>query len=761
MARKKRTPKANPQAARRRILANAGVEATDELLKMPFDEFTAKFGEPEKKPRRTKARRRKISPERAAEFKRTSQKYVGMSVAELEALDYDELQEALQWRADARYEEEESRRTKTTKSPTTPKVVTVSPPESPKKGGTGKPKTRKKAKGKAKTVTVSTVMSGGTSTKTGLPTVSTPARKTTIGLSIPEPTPAGGYNPPSKPKAVSPDPPPPPQPKRKPANIFAGNKGSQVAALTAQVSEADSYVEKNIRQEAQAARSFLSGVRKRVRQIGKPKTKVTTGRQPTKAGPQMTRARIAKAGPQGTNVRIGPTRGPGYRKPRVSYPMPTVGGKTYFYYPPNMRKPEAPPKVGKSPFQKVINSGPASGAPYNVATDKGTSVASGIAVRKKTVGRELASLGTTRNPAINPMYSTGGRQRVRPIRMQSYFELPGLNTGGRSVTGNFIRRAGYAQMTPSKPAPRIGIPKTSPLSRDLPWTRQFSAAGGGMGGGVTMTGSAPMGAAPGTTSPPPTGRRRKRKPTAAGRPVNPARGARKTITVTRPAAPPSAVPPSSYSTPTPSPSQPKAMPGILAQSDAGTRVVRTGKREVSVYLPGQENRPALVTATSNKKSPSKTRLPTKSIDFEGFAKSLISDLEGPITERDTKRPSKKGTLKVADNVTRMEKAFPTPQARAKHRARLLAIGRSAYTPKTTGGKNNWTNTLKKKGFLGLAGGAVATGLGVAADVLMNPDTASAPPMPAQRKAYERQRRQKYARARAAGRKAFPAFRMYD
>lgn len=231
--------------------------------------------------------------------------------------------------------------------------------------------------------------------------------------------------------------------------------------------------------------------------------------------------------------------------------------------------------------------------------------------------------------------------------------------------------------------------------------------------------------------------------------------------VTRPAAPPSAVPPSSYSTPTPPPSQPKAVPGILAQSDAGTRVVRTGKREVSVYLPGQENRPALVTATSNKKSPSKTRLPTKSIDFVGFAKSLISDLEGPITERDTKRPRMKGILKVADNVTRMEKAFPTPQARAKHRARLLAIGRSAYTPKTTGGKNNWTNTLKKKGFLGLAGGAVATGLGVAADVLMNPDTASAPPIPAQKRAYERRQRQKYARARAAGRKAFPAFRMYD
>jgi len=701
MAREGKQPKANPQAARRKILAAAGVEVTDELLRMPYDEFTAKFGEPERKPRRKK-------------------------------------------------------KSKTTKNPTTPKVVTVSPPESPKEGGTGKPKTRRKAKGKAKTVTVSTVMSGGTSTKTGLPTISAPERKTVIGLSIPEPTTTGGYNPPSQPKTSPPPPPPPRQRKQKPTNIFAGNKGSQIGALTAQVSEAESYVEKNIKQEAQAARSFLSGVRKRVRQIGKPKTKVTTG-QPVKAGPQMTRARITKAGPQGTNVRVGPTRGPGYRKPRVSYPMPTLGGKTYFYYPPNMRAPEAPPKVD---FQKAINSGPASGAPYNVATDKGTRVASSIAVRKKTAGRELASLGTTRNPAINPLYSTGGRRGVRPIRMQSYFELPGLNTGGRSVTGNFIRRAGYAQMTPSTPAPRIGIPKTSPLFRDLSWVRQSSAAGGGMGAGVTMTGSAPMGAAPGTTSPPPSGSRRKRgvKTPAASRPVNSARSAKKTVTITRPAAPPSAVPPSSYSTPTPPPSEPKVMPGIIAESDAGTKVVRTGRREVSVYLPGQENRPALVTATSNK---SKTRLPTNSIDFEKFAKSLISDLERPIKKKDTKRPGKTAPLKVADNVSRMERAFPTPQARAKHRARLLAIGRSAYMPKTSGGKNNWTNTLKKKGFLSLAGGAVATGLGVAADVLMNPDTASAPPIPAQKKAYERQQRQKYARARDAGRKAFPAFRMYD
>jgi hypothetical protein len=221
----------------------------------------------------------------------------------------------------------------------------------------------------------------------------------------------------------------------------------------------------------------------------------------------------------------------------------------------------------------------------------------------------------------------------------------------------------------------------------------------------------------------------------------------------------------------------------LYTSPSGTTARKVGKREVLFFTEGG-NRPILATPVSNKAGGSTTRKKSKDIIFSHFAKNVIDDLERGWSVPDVPRGEKQmasgkpaSRAKVMGQVERFAKTWDSPAKRAAQRAKLInlhaggvwapgdknkrpASGRSVSMPDTAKGKASWVSTLQKRGLLGLIGGATATGVGVAADVLMNPAKASAPPS---KKALSQQRRlearnaAKMRRARAATRRAFPTY----
>jgi len=756
-----RTPRANPQAARRKILAEAGVEVTDDFLKMPYDEFTAKFGEPERKPRRKKG---------SGQASRGGTRPVTVTVGDPDV-------------------------------PKAPPNVTPPDPKSDDKKPRTQPKVKNKKGKKDK----------GSSTKP----MSTPK---------PPVDPPKPPSPPKSPKKAPSANPiidlfsagAEPSKRGKPPRTFFGKKApkGQMGAMVAQqrqspqnLSTTKKEVSNWLGRVGQTVKSEAKKTVSDVNRIGRPSTKVTTGPM-SKAGPQMTSPRtsppvpISRAGGQATNVRHGPRRGP---RPRQSFPMPK-----YVYYPKALRTdPDSKKFHARETARKVVssikgglNAGPAHGGRAGLDNPSRNDIpdqmrptartaegraeraaARTLANKSAEPARLFAQLITGKRAEANPVTGriTVKRTVARPIITPPWRELPGLQSSG-TVTGSVVRRVGLSELDdapknrgrnlPSKPRVRmttLGPMSSSPVSG--------IGVGTGPGSGSPTQPKTKTGRPKKTSYKPPTLGRMARadRPTTGARPI------------TRPATP------ISPNTPTTRPSNAKPVmryPGtLLYESPSGNFAMQTGKREVQFFTKGG-NRPVISTPVSSKQGGSTTRVKTKQLDLKGFATDVVSDLEAEWSAKDMRRrrtsrlaaPSLSDLAeqrgRVARQVAAHNKIWGTPEARMGRRASTLnlnargtyvpgeskrqpASGRSVSMPRTYGGgKASWVRALQKRGLLGLIGGATSTGVGVAVDVLMNPDSAAAPPSKSALAA-EKKRRQEWDasinRANRATQRVFPTF----
>ena len=675
MARKKdRKPKANPQSARLRILAAAGVEPTSELLRMPWADFTAKFGEPEKKPRRKR---------KSKSGSKGGTKPVTVTVGET-----------------------------STPKPPPPPPTNAKPPD-PKSGET-KPRTKPKAKK------------------------------------------------PSKPKAATP-------------NLFSGNKGSQFESVTKQQFASDkdlagtkktfgAWLSRNVESAKRGvgvvkreALKTVSGVNRiQVPKVSAPKTSSPKPPSPKKPSPK----KPASAAPRRAGMPV---------PAQISYPSvlstdPT-GAKAA-----RAKAARGQQKVASSALRAIrgnLDRSPASGRSANATRPVG---------RQRPAGPR--TVGSVKTQAWRRGVAHGWKPQTPRVTMAAP-PLPG--TGGNvGLYGSLERqRREYLSGT--------NFRDRAPVVRDLPDEFRPSAGrptgmpGTGMGSGSPKPPTTPTGRPRKTTYTPPTLGR----PARAERPKPPEGGK----TTTRPATPispntPTTRPSSDIYNPDGTVKNRMRYPGVpLYTSDSGTTARRVGKREVLFFTKGG-NRPILSTPVSNKAGGSTTRVKSKNIAFGDFARDVINDLERGWSVPDVPRGEKKmasgkpaSRAQVMGQVERFSKVWDSPSKRAAQRAKLInlhaggvwapgdkkkkpASGRSVSMPDSAKGKASWVSTLQKRGLLGLIGGASATGIGVAADMLMNPAKASAPPS---KKALAEQRRlkarnaAKMRRARAATRRAFPTY----
>lgn len=675
MARKKgRKPKANPQSARLRILAAAGVKPTEELMRMPWADFTAKFGEPEKKPRRKK---------KSEQASKGGTKPVTVTVGEV-----------------------------STPKPPPPPPTNAKPPD-PKSGET-KPRTKPKAKK------------------------------------------------PSKSKPAAP-------------NLFSGNKVSQFESVTKQQFASD----KDLAGTKKTFAAWLSrNVESAKRGVGVVK------REALKTVSDVNRIQVPKVSAPKTSS----PKPPSPKKPAAKKPAPAAPRRAGRPVPARISYPSVlstDPTGAKAARAKVasgqqkiasnalsairgsLDRSPASGRPVNATRPVGRSPSAG----PRTVGsvkthawrRGVAHGWKPQSPRVTmaapPVPSTGGNVGVYgSLERQRREYLSGTN---------FRDRAPVVRDLPDEYRPSAGRPTGMP--------------GAGMGSSSPKQPTTPTGRPKKTSYKPPTLGR----PARPERPKPPEGG----TTTTRPATPtspntPTTRPTSDIYNPDGAVKNRMRYPGVpLYTSPSGTTARKVGKREVLFFTEGG-NRPILATPVSNKAGGSTTRKKSKNIVFTHFAKNVIDDLERGWSVSDVQRGEKRmasgrpeSRAKVMGEVERFSKTWDSPAKRAAQRAKLLNLhaggvwapgdkkkrppsGRSASMPDTAKGKASWVSTLQKRGLLGLIGGASATGIGVAADMLMNPAKASAPPS---KKALSEQRRlkarnaAKMRRARAATRRAFPTY----
>ena len=713
---KQRTPKANPQSRRQELLKKAGIAPTDELLRMPWGDFEAQM---------------KDAGVDTSKPKRTPRSSGG---------------------------------TKTV----TVVVPTNAKPPSPKDENK-KPRTKPKPKGKK-------------------------------GSSKPPPPP------PPKPSAP---PPPPPSPaaaskpaanplaqifgggsepkKKKSPKTFFGKKTpkGQMGAMVAQQRQSPHNLA-NTRKEfgnwlgrvGAAMRREVQATVADVNRIGRPRTRATLG-QPSRSGPQMTNVRGASspapapprtgaAGPQMTNTRIGPSPG-GRNAPKRQVAFSSQSRSMNRRMRPTTRAPYLGPR-GTAPITKsenralaqnfvdAVRRGPAQG---------GRASATQIEDLRPRRPRApvVREIGSVKKPAF--MVGAAYGWTPTPSVQMSAPPLPG--TGGRVGTFGFLRDNRRQMMGGGNFRDR------APVVRDIkpPAARRPS----GMSG-----------AGPGAGSPPqpttPTGRPKKTsyKPQPISRPINIERASSgPSATVTRPAAPPSAVPSSVYTAPTRSSDavgRERKSPRVIFKSESGNYATLAG-REVSIFGAGDRT-PRIVTPVSPKGSVSRTRLPTKKVDFTGFARDLITDLESPWNAEDLPRRAPKKQITaiqsgsgVSEQTAReyaernlvrgMEYKYPSPFL---SRTSWLGGGAQNINLPTTMGKGaggrakvGLTKAMKSRGLLGLAGAALSgTGVGAAVEFFSNVDTASgamSPKSKAEFRRYQAEQSRRKAASVGATKKFFP------
>lgn len=583
---------------------------------------------------------------------------------------------------------------------------------------------------------------------------------------------ASSPKPPPPPKPAAP-PPPPPKPaaaaskpaanpfaqifgsgsepkKKKPPKTFFGKKApkGQMGAMVAQQRQSPHNLA-NTRKEfgnwlgrvGAAMRREVQATVADVNRIGRPRTRATLG-QPSQSGPQMTNVRGASspppapprtgaAGPQMTNTRIGVSdarRNAPKRQVAFSSQSRSMNRRMR----PTTRAPYLGPR-GTTPittsenralaqgFVDAIRRGPAQGGRAS------TTQIEDLRPRRPRapIVREIGSVN-------KPAFRVGAAYGWTPTPSVKMEAPPVPGTGGRVGTFGFLRDNRRQLMGGGNFRDR------APVVRDIkpPTTRRPS----GMSG-----------VGPGAGSPPqpttPTGRPKKTsyKPQPLGRPANIERGP--SVTTTRPAAPPSSVPSSVYTAPTRSSDavgRERKSPRVIFKSESGNYATLSG-REVSIFGAGDRT-PRLVTPVSPKGSVSRTRLPTKKVDFTGFARDLITDLESPWNAEDLpKRAPKKRVTEIqrisgVDEPTArahsekslirsMEHKYPSPFL---SRTSWLGGGAQNINLPTTMGKGiggrakvGLTRAMKGRGLLGLAGGILGgTGVGTAVEFFSNADTAS-------------------------------------
>lgn len=612
--------------------------------------------------------------------------------------------------------------------------------------------------------------------------------------------------PPPKPAATPPPPPSPAAASKPAANPFAQIFGSgsepkkkkqpktffgkkapkgQMGAMVAQQRQSPHNLA-NTRKEfgnwlgrvGAAMRREVQATVADVNRIGRPRTRATLG-QPSQSGPQMTNVRGASspapapprsgaAGPQMTNVRSGVSAG-GRTAPKRQVAFSSQSRSMNRRMRPTTSAPYLGPR-GSTPvtveeyrgiardYVGAVRRGPAGG---------GKASATQIEDLRPRRPRApiVREIGSVKKPAF--MVGAAYGWTTTPKVQMSAPPLPG--TGGRVGTFGFLRDNRRQIMGGGNFRDR------APVVRDIrpPAARRPS--------GMAGTG-------PGAGSPPqpttPTGRPKKTsyKPQTPARPVNIERGP--SVTTTRPAAPPSSVPSSVYTAPTRSSDavgRERKSPRVIFKSESGNYATLSG-REVSIFGAGDRT-PRLVTPVSPKGSKSRTRLPTKQIDFSGFARDLITDLEAPWNAEDLPRraPTKRVTeiqkISGVDEPTARAHAEKSLIRSMKHKYPSPFLSRTSWlgggaqninlpsvipaSKHTTPGraKVGLTKAMKSRGLLGLAGAALSgTGVGAAVEFFSNVDTASgamSPKSKAEFRRYQAEQSRRKAASVGATQKFFP------
>jgi len=733
MARKKdRTPKANPQARRRTLLTQVGMEPTDELLKMPWGDFTAKIEEAggnTTKPKRT--------PRKSGKTK-TLTVTIGDDVV-------------------------------------VPTNVKPPDPKSEEKKPRTKPKVKSKKSRPLKTPAP--------------PPPPRPAAAATSPVSKP------AANPFAKIFGAGAEP-----VKKKAPKTFFGKKNpkGQMGAMVAQQRQSPQNLANTTKQVSnwlgrvgQVVKREVAATVSDVNRISAPRTRTVTGR-PSSSGPQMTNVRSApavsapapvrsarpssSAGPQMTNVRstartrpstvnrripLFVTSGPAKKISQAAAGLQFIGKRGYPVITQSENRAHAKALSG------AIRRGPAQGGRASVVERADPDFP--VRASGPPVSREIKSVKTSpfRVSAAHGWNPSSARFAQVASPMPT---LPG--TGDRIGLYGFLRDNRRQAMGGGNFRDR------APVVRDIkpPANRSIvSMSGSGMGSGSPAQPTTPTGRPKKTTYKPPT----------LSPPIHAEKARQNRVTggtVTRPATPPSSVPSDVHS---PKPVSTDATgrtvkPQVIFRSEKGNFATRSG-REVSVFGAGS-SKPIFVTPVSPKESVSSTRLPTKKIDWAGFGKDLISDLETDWAPDDLRRrssavrkdasgiakatsvkPSKAVEVAERRAVAKMAAKYPDPFLT---RASWLGGGaQNVNLPSTMGSKTGraktgLVNAMKSRGLLGLAGGAAGTGIGVAIDVLASPDRASAkmsPKAEAENRAYLKRRENVRRSSLAAAQKVFPTF----
>lgn len=741
-----RTPKKNPQSRRQTLAKQAGFDLTPEIANEPWPDF------------QERVRSAGVDPEKP---KRTPRKKSGGSTKAA---------------------------TVTIGQPVVPPNVTPPSPKDEKK-----PKRTKKKPKSVKRLTV---------------VVDAPKPP-------PPPPPASSTAPPPPPKPTSATPKTASNPfadifgsgsepkKKKAPRTYFGKKApkGQMGAMVAQQRQSPH----NLATTSREVSGWLGRVGSRIKReaaatvadvnrIAGPRTRVVTGR-PSAAGPQMTNARTSSratsvapappspsrppaarvsVGPQMTNVRVGPTLR-AVPKRQVPFSVQTAPRTDYSGSTrPQMIGPRGYPMMTGAENRsaaragvEVVRRGPAQGGAASAV-----STADSRPRRPRApVNRDIKSV--KKNPIRISAAHGWSPNSARFASVTMPETIPGL--GDRRGTFGFLREnrrqfLGGGNFKDRAPVVRDISPKTT-TRRGLP-----SMSGSGMGSGSP--------AQPTT----PTGRPKKTsyKPQTLSPPINPEKAKRGVpepgASNLRPATPPSSVPPSSATTPTRSSDaagRTKGPAKVVFRSDTGNYVTRSG-RELSFFGPNDRT-PRIITPVSPKGSKSPTRLPSKSIDWTSVARDMLSDMESDWTPDDLKKAvTDRQVGKVAKavgisepkareyvegkQIDKMRAKYPNPFLTRSgwlgDNRQNVNMPRTSLLPEGERKKTGFVKLLQKRGLLGLAGGAVGTGVGAAVDVLASPDKAYAPMSPkarAEQTVFLRERAASRKRALTATKKVFPTF----